>query len=204
MRSSASCLKASVQLARVDIPPNDKQAPCAPPLVAAGVVTAVAIQCAPKPASVQLAFLSCPSFAAVQQVLKHAKQSLGEILSAVEFLDQESMDMATQHLPGVSNPLTQAGPDAAQQQQQQDGLEPGGPFYMVVETQGSNAAHDKEKLEGFLEVGVTARQHEQHAGLRCAPHCAVLWMTVAGQPQERCSEERLCNTPWAAFASVCL
>jgi D-2-hydroxyglutarate dehydrogenase len=107
---------------------------------------------------VQLAFLSCPSFGAVQQVLKHAKQSLGEILSAVEFLDQESMNMATQYLPGVSNPLTQAGPDAAQQQQQQQqgGEEQGGPFYMVVETQGSNAAHDKEKLEGFLEVGDAA------------------------------------------------
>jgi D-2-hydroxyglutarate dehydrogenase len=124
----------------------------------AGVITAVAIQCAPKPASVQLAFLSCPSFTAVQQVLKHAKRSLGEILSAVEFLDQESMKMATQYLPGVSNPLTQAGPDATQQQQQhqQGGEEQGGPFYMVVETQGSNAAHDKEKLEGFLEVGAAA------------------------------------------------
>lgn len=118
-----------------------------------GVITAVAIQCAPKPASVQLAFLSCPSFAAVQQVLRHAKQSLGEILSAVEFLDQESMAMATQHLPGVSNPLAQAGPDAAQQQQQQGGGgEQGGPFYMLVETQGSHAGHDKEKLEGFLEA----------------------------------------------------
>jgi D-2-hydroxyglutarate dehydrogenase len=103
---------------------------------------------------VQLAFLSCPSFTAVQLVLRHAKQSLGEILSAVEFLDKESMNMATQYLPGVSNPLTQAGPDAAAQQQQQEGgQEQGGPFYMVVETQGSNAAHDKEKLEGFLEVG---------------------------------------------------
>jgi D-2-hydroxyglutarate dehydrogenase len=125
----------------------------------AGVITAVAIQCAPKPASVQLAFLSCPSFTAVQQVLKHAKRSLGEVLSAVEFLDQESMNMATQYLPGVSNPLTQAGPEAAQQQQQQQqqgGEEQGGPFYMVVETQGSNAAHDKEKLEGFLEVGAAA------------------------------------------------
>jgi D-2-hydroxyglutarate dehydrogenase len=94
----------------------------------------------------------------VQQVLKRAKQSLGEILSAVEFLDQESMNMATQYLPGVSNPLTQTGPDAAQQQQQQQqgGEGQGGPFYMVVETHGSNAAHDKKKLEGFLEVGLVA------------------------------------------------
>jgi len=82
----------------------------------AGVVTAVAIQCAPKPASVQLAFFQCPSFTAVQQVLLSAKRQLGEILSAVEFLDAESLHMVTTHLPGVVNPLQQTGSAADQQQ----------------------------------------------------------------------------------------
>lgn len=75
----------------------------------AGVVTAVAIQCPPKPSSVQVAFLQCPSFAAVQQVLAQAKRQLGEILSAVEFLDSGSLALATSLLPGVSNPLQQPG-----------------------------------------------------------------------------------------------
>lgn len=66
-----------------------------------GVVTAVSIQCVPRPASVQLAFLACASFEHVQRVLQAAKASLGEILSACEFLDAESMAMATTYLPGT-------------------------------------------------------------------------------------------------------
>lgn len=54
-----------------------------------GVVTAVAIQCAPRPRSVQLAFLACPDFAAVQRTLLLARGMLCEILSAVEFLDEQ-------------------------------------------------------------------------------------------------------------------
>lgn len=34
--------------------------------------------------------------------MRAAKQRLGEILSAVEFLDEECMSMATKHLPGES------------------------------------------------------------------------------------------------------
>lgn len=120
-------------------------------LASAGVVTAVAIQCAPKPSSVQVAFLQCPSFEAVQQVLSQAKHQLGEILSAVEFLDSGSLSLATSLLPGVSNPLGNTGAAAAAGAAAGAGA--GSPMYMVIETQGSSEAHDKEKLEGFLEVG---------------------------------------------------
>lgn len=131
-------------------------------------MTAVSIQCAPKPASVQLAFLSCPTFEAVQGVLRLAKRRLGEILSACEFLDSASMDMALRHLPGVSNPLQAPGSgsdagshggggsggvaDAASA----DGTGRAAPFYMLIETHGSSEAHDAEKLEGFLEEAMAA------------------------------------------------
>lgn len=118
-----------------------------------GVVTAVAIQCAPKPSSVQVAFLQCPSFAAVQQVLSAAKQQLGEILSAVEFLDAASLQLATTLLPWVSNPLGSTGAAAAAAAGQAAAAAGDSSMYMVIETQGSNEAHDKEKLESFLEVG---------------------------------------------------
>lgn len=101
-----------------------------------GVVTQVAVQCPPRPASVQLAFLSCASFQAVQRVLQRAKGMLGEVLSAVEFLDGASMGMATGYLPGVTNPL--AGPPA--------------PFFMLVEAQGSCAEHDSAKMGSFLQA----------------------------------------------------
>jgi D-2-hydroxyglutarate dehydrogenase len=105
-----------------------------------------------------VAFLQCPNFAAVQAVLATAKQQLGEILSAIEFLDSESLQLATSLLPGVSNPLdnTGAAAAAAGQQGRQSAAAAGaggsGPMYMVTETQGSSEAHDKEKLEVFLEV----------------------------------------------------
>ena len=60
-----------------------------------------------------------------------ARQKLGEILSAFEFLDQQSLELTLEHLEGVRNPL----PDAA------------APFYLVVETSGSSEEHDNEKLQ---------------------------------------------------------
>ena len=74
-----------------------------------GVVTAVAVQCAPRPSSVQLCFLALPSYEAVQDVLSRSRRMLGEILSAVEFLDAASMDLVMGHLEGVRNPLQVGG-----------------------------------------------------------------------------------------------
>ncbi|KAG2445426.1 hypothetical protein HXX76_000047 [Chlamydomonas incerta] len=138
-----------------------------------GVVTAVAIQCAPRPASVQLALLACPTFAAACTTLRAARRMLGEVLSAVEFLDSACSDLATAHLDGVRNPLLPhdaaaavaglgeagdtGGAGAARGRQGgEEGLVAGGvgddrQFYMVVETHGSNAEHDTQKMERFLE-----------------------------------------------------
>lgn len=93
----------------------------------------------------QLAFLACDSFAHVQQTLLLARRRLGEILSAVEFLDSESMAMVTAYLPDCSNPLGGSGrPEGSS-------ASAAGPFYMLIETHGSNEAHDGQKLEAFLE-----------------------------------------------------
>lgn len=68
------------------------------------------------------------------QVFVRARQKLGEILSAFEFFDQQALDLTLKHLEGTRNPL----PDTQT------------PFYLVVETSGSNEAHDSEKLEVVL------------------------------------------------------
>lgn len=123
-----------------------------------GVVTAVAIQCAPRPASVQVAMLRCASFAAVRAALRLARARLGEILSAVEFMDAASMAVALEQLPGARNPLaggssnSGSGGEGGGEGGAVDLSNAGAPFYMVIETHGSDAAHDAEKLERFLEA----------------------------------------------------
>ncbi len=39
------------------------------------------------------------------QVFVAAKRDLGEVLSAFEFLDRESLDITLRHLPGAKDPL---------------------------------------------------------------------------------------------------
>jgi len=104
-----------------------------------GVVTQVSILCPPAPAAVNVCFLAVPAFADVQKVFVRARRELGEILSAFEFLDRESMEMALEQLEGVRDPLPQAGAP---------------PFYVLLETSGSREDHDMEKLEAFLESGL--------------------------------------------------
>ncbi|GLC43157.1 hypothetical protein PLESTB_000857000 [Pleodorina starrii] len=122
-----------------------------------GIITAVAIQCAPRPASVQLALLACPSFPAVTAALRTARRMLGEVLSAVEFLDSPCSHLATAHLEGVRNPLLQGGAaEGGGGGGGGEGVTHGSvgsaPFYMLVETHGSDADHDQQKMERFLEA----------------------------------------------------
>lgn len=58
----------------------------------------------PVPA-VNVAYLAVPTFAVAQQVLVAAKRQLGEVLSAFEFLDRESLAITLRHLPGTKDPL---------------------------------------------------------------------------------------------------
>jgi len=68
----------------------------------------------------------------VLELLSSARANLNEILSAFEFIDSEAMTCVTTHLH-VSNPISPS------------------PFYVLLETSGSNAAHDEDKLQMFLD-----------------------------------------------------
>ncbi|XP_077998542.1 D-2-hydroxyglutarate dehydrogenase, mitochondrial-like [Glandiceps talaboti] len=100
-----------------------------------GIVTAVSILCPRRPQSMNLAFLGCESFDKVLETLKNAKGMLEEVLSAYEFLDNDCMMLLTKYLK-MTNPLSEY------------------PFYVLVETSGSNASHDEEKLNTFLETAM--------------------------------------------------
>nr|BAE41647.1 unnamed protein product [Mus musculus] len=97
-----------------------------------GVITAVSIVCPPRPKAVNVAFLGCPGFAEVLQTFRTCRGMLGEILSAFEFMDTECMQLVGQHLQ-LTNPVQES------------------PFYVLVETSGSSAGHDAEKLTNVLE-----------------------------------------------------
>ena len=100
-----------------------------------GLVTAVSILCAPQPKAVNLAFLGCESWDAVLRTAATAREHLSEVLSALEFLDAPAMRCSERGL-GLKNPISDQ------------------PFYVLVETHGSNDDHDSEKLNGFLEAAM--------------------------------------------------
>uniref|UniRef100_A0AAY4ALA4 D-2-hydroxyglutarate dehydrogenase, mitochondrial n=1 Tax=Denticeps clupeoides TaxID=299321 RepID=A0AAY4ALA4_9TELE len=102
-----------------------------------GVITAVSILCPRKPKSVNVAFLGCLTFQNLLETFQCSRGMLGEILSAFEFLDAACMKLLERHLQ-LTNPITES------------------PFYIVIETAGSNATHDEEKLHKFLEEVMTS------------------------------------------------
>ncbi|KAK7965005.1 hypothetical protein PG988_010009 [Apiospora saccharicola] len=102
-----------------------------------GMITAVSIQCPQRSHAVNVAFLAGESYEKIQQVFREAKSQLGEILSAFELMDLKSQQLV-QKVRNTNSPL-----------------EGEHPFYCLIETSGSNAEHDSEKLEKFLEDVMT-------------------------------------------------
>lgn len=97
-----------------------------------GFVTKVAIQCPPRPTSIHVAFVGLQNYEKVLKTFKKARSDLGEILSAVEVIDSASMEYINEKLHMVS-PIGEY------------------PFYLLIETSGTNEAHDSDKLNMFLE-----------------------------------------------------
>lgn len=98
-----------------------------------GIITKVSIQCPQRSGAQNVAFFGLESFDKVQQAFREAKGQLSEILSAFELMDEGSQALVRQ----VTN--------------NKRPLEEQYPFYCLIETSGSNADHDSEKLQAFLE-----------------------------------------------------
>lgn len=121
-----------------------------------GIVTGVSILCPQRSPAVNVAYFGLESYEKVQEAFKEAKKSLQEILSAFELMD------------GNSQKLYKAASGAKLP------LENDHPFYVVIETSGSNSDHDSEKLtaflehvmgEGIIEDGVVAENETQSQNL---------------------------------------
>jgi FAD/FMN-containing dehydrogenase len=103
-----------------------------------GVVTQVSIATPRKCNSVNVALLALNSFEDTVACLHELRGHLNEILSGVEFLDRGCMRL-------VSNYISKFAPDVTTFDSEY-------PFYLLVETSGSNTQHDREKLMAALEA----------------------------------------------------
>ncbi|XP_049866144.1 D-2-hydroxyglutarate dehydrogenase, mitochondrial isoform X3 [Pectinophora gossypiella] len=96
-----------------------------------GIVTKLAIHCPVLPKAVTVGFFGLENFDNVLKLFKSAKSSLGEILSAYEMMDNESIRGTLRNMK-LTSPI------------------PEYPFYVLMETHGSDADHDTEKVNRFL------------------------------------------------------
>lgn len=125
-----------------------------------GIVTRCSLAVLPRPANVSVALLALPDFAAVERVLALARGRLAEVLSAVEFMDKEAVALTLDKCHEVRTPFlspAQGGGSGGSGDEAEtvEGASSGGhEFFVLIETSGSDAAHDGEKLERFLEAAM--------------------------------------------------
>jgi hypothetical protein len=97
-----------------------------------GLITGVSIVTPRRPIAMNVAVFAVESFEAVQNVYTRVKTHCGEILSAFEFFDAQSMRVVKHH--GIKDPFQDKHP-----------------FYVLIETSGSNKEHDDE-VSNMTEV----------------------------------------------------
>ncbi|KAJ2709568.1 D-lactate ferricytochrome c oxidoreductase, partial [Coemansia spiralis] len=115
-----------------------------------GVVTAVALALAPKPQSTQVVVLGVSDFGKIHRAFVVARQALGEIVSAFEFWERRCDELVVEFMRYPS-PL-----GAAHE------------YSILVETRGSVARHDAEKMEAFLDA-LRAEGLVDEARVLCTP-----------------------------------
>ncbi|ORX71486.1 hypothetical protein DL89DRAFT_127195 [Linderina pennispora] len=130
-----------------------------------GVITGVSITTPQRPSAVNVAVLGVPSYAAVQDAFRLARRRCGEVLSAFEFWDQSCMG-AVLHHQQLKSPLASEFP-----------------FYVLVETSGSNKDHDDEKLGSLLEELMESGTVEDGALAQDEQQIRRMWMMREGIPE---------------------
>jgi len=97
-----------------------------------GIITKVCVHTPKRPSSTHVALLGVRNFTEVRKTFQSAREHLGEILSAVEFMDSGAFESGS---GGSKNDILDSNHE----------------FYVLLETSGSCESHDREKLESFLE-----------------------------------------------------
>lgn len=109
-----------------------------------GIVTKVAVACPALPTSKNVALLVCNSYSDVLQILKTSKEELGEILSAIELIDSNTMKFVQKYGSGIGDHLISEllSPEAEAADKQ--------PLFILVESQGCDQESDSSKMDAFL------------------------------------------------------
>uniref|UniRef100_A0A914PB02 D-2-hydroxyglutarate dehydrogenase, mitochondrial n=1 Tax=Panagrolaimus davidi TaxID=227884 RepID=A0A914PB02_9BILA len=98
-----------------------------------GIISRIQLLVAPRPTSINSAFLGIENFQKVTDILRKAKTELSEILSSFELMDSETLKCLEEN-DGLKSVL------------------PSNPaFAVLIETSGSSKEHDSEKFSKFLE-----------------------------------------------------
>jgi FAD/FMN-containing dehydrogenase len=101
-----------------------------------GVITAATLKLFPQPRARATALAALPDVRSAVALLGELRGTSGDRISSFELISGVCMDLATRHIPGVSNPLGAAHP-----------------WYVLCELSSSRAA---EPLDAVLEEGLGA------------------------------------------------
>jgi len=115
-----------------------------------GMVTKVAIACPALPVSKNATLLVCDSYKNILKVLQTAKEELGEILSAMELMDYNTLHLVQKYGCGSNDSGSRLLQDMLQSDPSTQQSECSRPLFLLVETQGSNSDHDTSKMDSFL------------------------------------------------------
>jgi len=70
-----------------------------------GVITAASLKLFPRPRTVETAFLAVRDLAAAVRLLSRLRTATGDAVTSFEFLPRLAVELATRHVPGVTDPL---------------------------------------------------------------------------------------------------
>ncbi|KLO20579.1 FAD-binding domain-containing protein [Schizopora paradoxa] len=132
-----------------------------------GIITGVSILTAAEPQATNNIILALPSFDNVQPLYTKVKRHLSEIMSAFEYFDRASYDLAIKH--GHGKALSAEDVEGAE-------------CFVLVETSGGKREHDEQKLDELLETLMEAEEPLINTGvLSSSPaQFASLWAIREG------------------------
>ena len=137
-----------------------------------GVVTRAALRIFPAPAEQQVALCALPSFDAVRALLDLARKRLGGELTAFEVMCNDYYRYATELVKGVVAPLPA-----------------GSPFYILMESSGSDGERLRSDVEKLLEEalgeGIITRRDDCKLGRRGRGDLADSRFQRRGRPGDR-------------------